>query len=113
MRYLSVAEIAKKWNISERSVRNYCAHGRVQGAFLTGKTWNIPEKCRKNQSVPTKRNGWSNGSACRLCDRCMACGPYFFACDTPSKRCRNLRILKEIILQIGGALCRKLTEVQN
>ena len=27
MRYLSVAEIAKKWNISERSVRNYCAHG--------------------------------------------------------------------------------------
>ena len=42
MRYLSVAEIAKKWNRSERSVRNYCAHGRVQGAFLTGKIWNIP-----------------------------------------------------------------------
>ena len=47
MRYLSVAEIAKKWNISERSVRNYCAHGRVQGAFLTGKTWNIPENTEK------------------------------------------------------------------
>ncbi len=47
MRYLSVAEIAKKWNISERSVRNYCAHGRVQGAFLTGKTWNIPENAEK------------------------------------------------------------------
>ena len=29
MRYLSVAEIAKKWNMSERSVRNYCAKGRV------------------------------------------------------------------------------------
>ena len=28
---------SKKWNISERSVRNYCAHGRVQGAFLTRK----------------------------------------------------------------------------
>ncbi len=37
----------------------------------------------------------------------------FFACDTPSKRHINLRILKEIILQIGGTLCRKLTEVQN
>ena len=36
MRYLSVAEIAKKWNMSERSVRNYCAKGRVNGAFLTG-----------------------------------------------------------------------------
>ena len=44
MRYLLVADIAKKWNMSERSVRNYCAQGRVNGAFLTGKTWNIPEK---------------------------------------------------------------------
>ena len=26
MRYLLVADIAKKWNMSERSVRNYCAH---------------------------------------------------------------------------------------
>lgn len=34
MKYLTVAEIAKKWNVSERSVRNYCAHGRVVGAFL-------------------------------------------------------------------------------
>ena len=47
MRYLSVTEIAKKWNVSERSVRNYCAQGRVPGAFLTGKTWNIPENAEK------------------------------------------------------------------
>ena len=47
MRYLSVNEMAKKWNISERSVRNYCAQGRVNGAFLTGKTWNIPEDAQK------------------------------------------------------------------
>jgi len=47
MAYLSVAETAKKWNISERSVRNYCAAGRVPGAFLTGKTWNIPEDTEK------------------------------------------------------------------
>ena len=47
MRYLSVTEIAKKWDVSERSVRNYCAHGRVHGAFLTGKTWNIPENAEK------------------------------------------------------------------
>ena len=47
MRYLSVNEMAKKWNISERSVRNYCAQGRVNGAFLTGKTWNIPEDAKK------------------------------------------------------------------
>lgn len=47
MRYLSVLETAKKWNISERSVRNYCAQGRVNGAFLTGKTWTIPEDAKK------------------------------------------------------------------
>lgn len=55
MRYLSVIEIAKKWNISERSVRNYCAHRRVQGAFLTGKTWNIPENAEKPERSNKKK----------------------------------------------------------
>ena len=55
MRYLSVAEIAKKWNISERSVRNYCAHGRVQGAFLTRRTWNIPENAEKPERSNKKK----------------------------------------------------------
>ena len=47
MRHLSVADTAKKWNISERSVRNYCAQGRVEGTFLAGKTWRIPENAVK------------------------------------------------------------------
>ncbi len=47
MNYLSVKEIAVLWNMSERSVRNYCAQGRISGAFLTGKTWNIPETAEK------------------------------------------------------------------
>jgi len=51
MSYLSVAETAKKWHISERSVRNYCAAGRVPGAFLTGKTWNIPEDVEKPKRI--------------------------------------------------------------
>ena len=51
MGYLSVAEIAKKWHLSERAVRNYCAQGRVSGAFLTGKTWNIPEDAQKPSRV--------------------------------------------------------------
>ena len=55
MRYLSVAEIAKKWNMSERSVRNYCAHGRVNGAFLTGKTWEIPEIAEKPERSNKKK----------------------------------------------------------
>ncbi|MBE5869379.1 MAG: Fic family protein [Lachnospiraceae bacterium] len=55
MRYLSVGEIAKKWNMSERSVRNYCAQGRVLGAFLTGKTWNIPENAEKPERTNKKQ----------------------------------------------------------
>ena len=42
MEYQSVKQFAEKYGISERSARNYCANGRIEGAFLTGKTWNIP-----------------------------------------------------------------------
>ena len=55
MRYLSVAEIAKKWDVSERSVRNYCANGRVPGAFLTRKMWNIPENAPKPERSNKKK----------------------------------------------------------
>ena len=43
MKYISVSETAKRWKLSERSVRNYCAAGRIPGAVLEGKTWKIPE----------------------------------------------------------------------
>ena len=55
MRYLSVAEIAKKWDVSERSVRNYCAQGRVNGAFLAGKTWIIPENAEKPERTNKRK----------------------------------------------------------
>ena len=41
--YLSVSETAKLWEMSERSVRNYCAIGKIPDAVLVGKTWKIPE----------------------------------------------------------------------
>ena len=47
MKYLTSSEISLKWNISERSVRNYCNKGRVIGAILNGKTWLIPENAEK------------------------------------------------------------------
>ena len=56
MRYLSVIEVAKKWDVSERSVRNYCAQGRVNGAFLTGKTWNIPENAEKPERTNKRKD---------------------------------------------------------
>ena len=43
MNYRSVADTAKLWNVSERTARNYCATGKIPGAVLIGKTWNIPQ----------------------------------------------------------------------
>jgi Fic family protein len=42
MEFISVIQFAEKYGVSERTVRNYCAQGKIEGAFLTGKTWNIP-----------------------------------------------------------------------
>lgn len=42
MKYVSVTEFAAKHGISERTVRNYCATGKIDGVILVGKTWNIP-----------------------------------------------------------------------
>lgn len=54
MNYLLVSQIAKKWNISKRTVRNYCAKGKINGAFLTGKKWNIPEDTKKPNRINKK-----------------------------------------------------------
>jgi Fic family protein len=55
MEYISVTEFAAKYGISERTARNYCATGKIEGAYLTGKTWNIP----KDAELPERkrRNG--------------------------------------------------------
>ena len=47
MGYISVKEASEKWGITERVVRQYCSDGRIPGAFLTGKTWNIPDDAEK------------------------------------------------------------------
>ena len=51
MNYRSVAEMAKRWGIAERTVRNYCANGKIPDAFLTGKTWNIPESAQRPDRI--------------------------------------------------------------
>lgn len=42
MEYISVKQYAEKFNIPERTARNYCAGGKIDGAYLVGKSWNIP-----------------------------------------------------------------------
>ena len=59
MKYISVAEFAAKYGISERTARNYCSLGKIEGATLVGKTWNIPaeaelpgRKHRQRKAMP-------------------------------------------------------------
>ncbi|MCD8044219.1 MAG: Fic family protein [Tannerellaceae bacterium] len=55
MKYISVSQFAKKWNLPERTVRNYCATEKIQGVFLTGKTWNIPEDAELPKTGKNKK----------------------------------------------------------
>ncbi len=51
MKLISVAEAAAKWGVAERTVRNYCAHGRIPGAVLKGKTWWLPENAERPERI--------------------------------------------------------------
>ena len=56
MTYLSVTQMAQKLDVSERTVRHYCACNKIKGAFLTGKTWNIPENAVKPERINKKNS---------------------------------------------------------
>ena len=55
MKYISVAEFASKFGISERTARNYCSLGKIEGALLVGKTWNIPAEAELPDRKPRQR----------------------------------------------------------
>ncbi len=62
MKYISVSQFAEKNGISERTARNYCATGKIEGAFLTGKTWNIPQ----DAPMPKRKNAKGKNSESAL-----------------------------------------------
>lgn len=51
MKYLSVSEVAEKWRVSVRMVRKYLDRNLVEGAFLVGTAWIIPEDAPKPKAV--------------------------------------------------------------
>lgn len=51
MEFVSVKEYAEKYGMSERTVRNQCAQGKIPGAVLVGKTWMIPAAFSPEQVV--------------------------------------------------------------
>jgi Fic family protein len=53
MEYISVSEFAELHGISQRTVRNYCATGKIEGVLLIGKTWSIP----RDAELPKRKSG--------------------------------------------------------
>ena len=56
IKYMTIKEASILWNLSERSVRNYCALGRVEGAVIEGGVWKIPSDAKKPVRVNEKEN---------------------------------------------------------
>ena len=56
IKYMTIKDASILWNVSERSVRNYCALGKVKGAILEGGVWKIPSNAKKPVRVNEKEN---------------------------------------------------------
>lgn len=56
IKYMTIKEASILWNLSERSVRNYCASGRVEGAVIEGGVWKIPLNAKKPVRANEKEN---------------------------------------------------------
>ena len=49
---ISIKEYAAAHGVAERTVRNYCALGKIEGAVLIGKTWSLPS----DAPLPARKN---------------------------------------------------------
>lgn len=54
--YISVKEAAIKWNVAERTVRNYCQKGKIEGAIIKNGEWLIPDNLSKPKRSNAKQN---------------------------------------------------------
>jgi len=55
MKYLSARGTASKWNVSIRRVLQYLKDGKIDGAYLMGSTWAVPENAEKPTDPRKKR----------------------------------------------------------
>jgi len=56
MDFISVREVASKWEISERRVQRLCEDGRIEGIERFGRSWMIPKSAQKPDDLRCKRN---------------------------------------------------------
>lgn len=56
MEYMSCAEAAEKWGISERRVQKLCESSRIPGAVKFSRVWLIPKDAKKPVDGRRKNN---------------------------------------------------------
>lgn len=54
MNYITVAEAAEKWNISERRIQKLCEESRIDGAMKFSRIWVIPKDAKKPKDARFK-----------------------------------------------------------
>ena len=57
--YMTVAEAAKKWGITERQVQMWCKENRIKGATKLSRIWIVPVTAQK--PTTDKRKQTSKG----------------------------------------------------
>ena len=67
MQYVSISEMAKKWNISIRMVRRYCTEGRIPEAIRKDNVWMVPVNPELNPVVPTVGRQLLRTPDCAVC----------------------------------------------
>ena len=48
MEYMTVAEAALIWQLSEQMIRKQCRDGLIPGAIMNGRSWLIPDYAQKH-----------------------------------------------------------------
>ena len=56
MKYITVKEYSEKWNISERTARNYCSSKKIIDAYQDGGCWLIPEDAVLPRRINENKN---------------------------------------------------------
>lgn len=59
--YITLAEVAKNWELSTRRIRKLCEEERVKGAIKFGRNWAIPVSSIKPKDMRIKTGKYVNG----------------------------------------------------
>ena len=55
--YVTVREMASRWDVSERQVQVWCKSGKIDGVRLFGKSWAIPDNSKKPTRIAKMKPG--------------------------------------------------------